>query len=88
VHWCFDCGSALAEAEVEYEDKTSPAIDVAFPVRRRARRWRAAFGLPALPTARPRGDLDDDALDAAGQPGGERCIPSSLRPGRTAQGAC
>ena len=32
VHWCVDCGSALAEAEVEYEDKTSPAIDVAFAV--------------------------------------------------------
>jgi isoleucyl-tRNA synthetase len=32
VHWCLDCGSALAEAEVEYEDKISPAIDVAFPV--------------------------------------------------------
>ncbi len=30
VHWCVACGSALAEAEVEYEDKTSPAIDVAF----------------------------------------------------------
>ncbi|WP_022941673.1 isoleucine--tRNA ligase [Psychromonas hadalis] len=30
VHWCTDCGSALAEAEVEYEDKRSPAIDVAF----------------------------------------------------------
>ncbi len=30
VHWCVDCGSALAEAEVEYEDKTSPAIDVGF----------------------------------------------------------
>ncbi len=30
VHWCLDCGSALAEAEVEYYDKTSPAIDVAF----------------------------------------------------------
>ncbi len=30
VHWCIDCGSALAEAEVEYQDKTSPAIDVAF----------------------------------------------------------
>lgn len=30
VHWCIDCGSALAEAEVEYEDKTSPSIDVAF----------------------------------------------------------
>jgi len=32
VHWCVDCGSALAEAEVEYEDKTSPAIDVGFAV--------------------------------------------------------
>lgn len=32
VHWCVDCGSALAEAEVEYEDKTSPAIDVRFKV--------------------------------------------------------
>jgi len=32
VHWCLDCRSALAEAEVEYEDKTSPAIDVAFKV--------------------------------------------------------
>jgi len=32
VHWCVDCGSALAEAEVEYEDKNSPAIDVAFQV--------------------------------------------------------
>ncbi len=30
VHWCTACGSALAEAEVEYKDKTSPAIDVAF----------------------------------------------------------
>ena len=32
VHWCVDCGSALAEAEVEYEDKNSPAIDVGFKV--------------------------------------------------------
>jgi isoleucyl-tRNA synthetase len=32
VHWCTDCGSALAEAEVEYKDKTSCAIDVRFPV--------------------------------------------------------
>ncbi len=30
VNWCIDCGSALAEAEVEYEDKTSAAIDVVF----------------------------------------------------------
>ena len=32
VHWCLDCGSALADAEVEYEDKKSPAIDVGFSV--------------------------------------------------------
>src|SRR6201996_5890734 len=30
VYWCFDCGSALAEAEIEYHDKTSSAIDVAY----------------------------------------------------------
>ena len=30
VHWCVDCGSALAEAEVEYEDKESTAVDVAY----------------------------------------------------------
>lgn len=30
VHWCIECGSSLAEAEVEYEDKVSPAIDVGF----------------------------------------------------------
>jgi isoleucyl-tRNA synthetase len=30
VYWCHECGSALAEAEVEYDDKTSPAIDVRF----------------------------------------------------------
>ena len=32
VHWCFSCKTALAEAEVEYEDHTSPSIYVAFPV--------------------------------------------------------
>ncbi|MBT8131262.1 MAG: isoleucine--tRNA ligase [Gammaproteobacteria bacterium] len=32
VHWCLDCRSALAEAEVEYQDKTSPSIDVRFAV--------------------------------------------------------
>lgn len=32
VHWCTDCGSALAEAEVEYQDKVSPSIDVGFDV--------------------------------------------------------
>jgi len=32
VNWCFDCGSALAEAEIEYEDRKDPAVDVAFPL--------------------------------------------------------
>ena len=32
VYWCLDCRSSLAEAEVEYEDKTSPAVDVEFRV--------------------------------------------------------
>src|SRR5690606_16156030 len=33
VYWCFDCGSALAEAEIEYQDKVSPAVDVAYAAR-------------------------------------------------------
>ncbi len=49
VNWCFDCGSALAEAEVEYQDKRDPAIDVGFAFAEPAR-IAAAFGLPKLPT--------------------------------------
>jgi isoleucyl-tRNA synthetase len=48
VNWCFDCGSALAEAEVEYADKQSPQIDVAFPAVE-TDKLAAAFGLRALP---------------------------------------
>jgi len=51
VHWCLDCRSALAEAEVEYEERTSPSIDV------RSRRLIGAelarrFGGAALPDSR------------------------------------
>jgi isoleucyl-tRNA synthetase len=50
VNWCLDCGSALAEAEVEYEDKNSPAIDVAFEVHpNQAEKVAKAFGLARLP---------------------------------------
>jgi isoleucyl-tRNA synthetase len=50
VNWCFDCQSALAEAEVEYEDRTDIAIDVGFDVDRRDREKLArAFGLEKLP---------------------------------------
>ncbi|HZF97575.1 MAG TPA: isoleucine--tRNA ligase [Pseudoxanthomonas sp.] len=44
VHWCFDCGSALAEAEIEYQDKVSPAVDVAY-ASRDPEALAAAFGL-------------------------------------------
>ncbi len=46
VNWCIDCGSALAEAEVDYEDKSSDAIDVGFEVADRAALARA-FGIDA-----------------------------------------
>jgi isoleucyl-tRNA synthetase len=47
VNWCFDCGSALAEAEVEYEDRKDPAIDVGFPFGDLHKLARA-FGLQRL----------------------------------------
>jgi len=51
VNWCFDCGSALAEAEVEYADREDLAIDVAFPALDRPR-LAQAFALAALPEGR------------------------------------
>ena len=44
VHWCFDCGSALAEAEIEYADRRSPAVDVAYAAHD-SRALAAAFGV-------------------------------------------
>ncbi|MDO8315477.1 MAG: isoleucine--tRNA ligase [Rugosibacter sp.] len=46
VNWCFDCGSALAEAEVEYMDKQSPAVDVGF-VCAEPEKLAAAFNIAA-----------------------------------------
>jgi isoleucyl-tRNA synthetase len=48
VNWCFDCGSALAEAEVEYQDKTDIAVDVGFAFREQDKLAKA-FGLSKLP---------------------------------------
>ncbi|MBT2302377.1 isoleucine--tRNA ligase [Variovorax paradoxus] len=47
VYWCFDCGSSLAEFEIEYADKKSQTLDVAFKAHDPAK-LAAAFGLPAL----------------------------------------
>ncbi|MGH8744171.1 MAG: isoleucine--tRNA ligase, partial [Burkholderiales bacterium] len=48
VNWCFDCGSALAEAEIEYEDREDVAIDVGFPFAE-PDKVAQAFGLDRLP---------------------------------------
>lgn len=47
VQFCLDCGSSLAEAEVEYKDKISPAIDVAYLFKDNAALAKA-FGLPSI----------------------------------------
>ena len=47
VYWCFDCGSSLAEFEIEYQDKKSTTLDVAFKAHNPAA-LAAAFGVPAL----------------------------------------
>ena len=47
VYWCFDCGSSLAEFEIEYADKKSDTLDLAF-LCAQPQRLAAAFGLPAL----------------------------------------
>ena len=48
VYWCFDCGSSLAEFEIEYADKKSDTLDVAFEADD-AGALAAAFGLSGLP---------------------------------------
>ena len=47
VQFCLDCGSSLAEAEVEYKDKISPAVDVAYRFKDNAALARA-FGLSEI----------------------------------------
>ena len=47
VYWCFDCGSSLAEFEIEYADKKSQTLDVGFECAE-PEKLAAAFGLPAL----------------------------------------
>ena len=51
VYWCFDCGSSLAEFEIEYADKQSDTLDVAFEADDAAK-LAAAFGLATLPAGK------------------------------------
>jgi isoleucyl-tRNA synthetase len=77
VHWCTDCGSALAEAEVEYEDKTSPAIDVRFRVLDEESLLARRSGIGR--------DLDHHTLDPARQP---RRVPAPGTRLRIGAGGC
>ena len=52
VYWCFDCASSLAEFEIEYADKKSDTLDVAFESDN-AQGLAQAFGLSALPAGKP-----------------------------------
>ena len=90
VHWCLDCRSALAEAEVEYEEKISPAIDVGFRVADNADLATAHADEPrrARRAAGGCGHLDHDTLDAAGEPGGGAAPGVLLRAGGGQPGRC
>ena len=68
VHWCIHCRTALAEAEVEYEDHSSPSIYVEFPLAESSVADLVAR-VPALQENRLRSHLDDDALDDPVEPG-------------------
>jgi len=57
VHWCVDCGSALAEAEVEYIDKQSPAIYVRFNVIDQQKFWASCDRVEAAHTINRESDL-------------------------------
>ena len=78
VHWCIHCRTALAEAEVEYEDHSSPSIYVEFPLASASSAdelgdacagARGAAGVGA--------HLDDDAVDDPVEPGDR--LPPRLR---------
>ena len=78
VHWCVVHRTALAEAEIEYEEHTSPSIYVRFPV-------EGDLGAADARLAGRAGGarhLDDHAVDAAREPGDRR------QPGARATSRC
>ncbi len=70
MRWCFADQTALAEAELEYEERSDPAIFVAFPLEAGAVNRFSKDGVPVERQSSPRvrADLDDDALDDPLQP--------------------
>ncbi len=71
VYWCFDCGSSLAEFEIEYADKKSQTLDVGFKADEPAK-VLAAFGLPS-PQPSP--------ASGRGSKGNELPLPAGERAG-------
>jgi hypothetical protein len=69
VHWCIHCRTALAEAEVEYEDHSSPSIYVEFPLSD-ASAAECGQRIPALAGVGVGSHLDDDAMDDSVEPRG------------------
>jgi isoleucyl-tRNA synthetase len=84
VYWCFDCGSSLAEFEIEYADKKSDTLDVAF-LCAQPDKLAKAFGLPKLDKASVCGHLDHHRLDHSRQPSLELEPRVDLRLGRHRQ---
>ena len=77
VHWCIHCRTALAEAEVEYEQHTSPSIYVEFPLAESAND-ELGTRVPELRGPQRLGsDLDDDAVDDPLEPGDR--LPPGVR---------
>src|SRR3954467_5832144 len=68
VYWCFDCGSSLAEFEIEYADKKSQTLDVGFGANEPGK-VLAAFGLPSPQPSPAGGRGSPDSLPL---PPGER----------------
>ncbi len=81
VYWCFDCGSSLAEFEIEYADRKSTTVDVGFLAADPAR-LAAAFDTAPLLERRLRRHLDDDAMDHSREPGAQRQPEARVFAGR------
>jgi isoleucyl-tRNA synthetase len=71
VYWCFDCGSSLAEFEIEYADKKSQTLDVGFKADDPAKVYQA-FGLVPPPQPSPGGGGSSSLPLPAGERAGVR----------------
>ena len=76
VYWCFDCGSSLAEFEIEYADKKSQTLDVGFKADD-AGKVLEAFGMPP-PQPSPSGGGGNSLPPLPGEGGGGGALAKSI----------